>query len=47
MAEAPKVALPMRRLGREYELDVGLVYLASDVSIFFTGQVIYVDGGNL
>ena len=45
MAEAQKAALPMRRFGREGELDGILIYLASDASSFCTGQVIYVDGG--
>ena len=45
MAEAQKEALPLRRFGREGELDGILIYLASDASSFCTGQVIYVDGG--
>ncbi len=45
MAEAQKAALPLRRFGREGELDGILIYLASDASSFCTGQVIYVDGG--
>ncbi len=45
MAEAQKAALPMRRFGREGELDGILIYLASDASSFCTGQVIFVDGG--
>ncbi len=45
MAEAQKATLPMRRFGKEGELDGILIYLASDASSFCTGQVIYVDGG--
>ena len=36
---------PMRRAGREGELDGGLIYLASDASSFVTGHVLTVDGG--
>lgn len=45
MAESLKASLPLRRFGREGELDGILIYLASDASSFCTGQVIYVDGG--
>ena len=45
MAEAQKAGLPMRRFGREGELDGILIYLASEASSFCTGQVIFVDGG--
>ena len=45
MAQAQKESLPLRRFGREGELDGILIYLASDASSFCTGQVIYVDGG--
>lgn len=37
--------IPMKRFGREGELDGVLVYLASDASTYCTGQTIYVDGG--
>jgi NAD(P)-dependent dehydrogenase (short-subunit alcohol dehydrogenase family) len=36
---------PMRRAGREHELDGVLMFLASDASTYCTGQVIAVDGG--
>ncbi len=36
---------PMRRAGREGELDGALLLLASDAGTFITGQVLCVDGG--
>ena len=45
MAEEQKKTLPLRRFGREGELDGMLIYLASDASSFCTGQVMFVDGG--
>lgn len=36
---------PMRRPGREGELDAALLFLASEASSFVTGQVLTVDGG--
>jgi len=40
-----KIACPMGRPGREGELDGALLYLASDMSSYTTGQIISVDGG--
>jgi NAD(P)-dependent dehydrogenase (short-subunit alcohol dehydrogenase family) len=36
---------PLGRVGREHELDGGLLYLTTDMSSYVTGQVLYVDGG--
>lgn len=36
---------PMRRAGREHELDGVLLFLAGDASSYCTGQVIAIDGG--
>lgn len=36
---------PMKRIGKEGELNGALIYLASDTSTYMTGQVIAVDGG--
>ena len=36
---------PMRRAGREHELDGVLLFLAGDGSTYCTGQVIAIDGG--
>ena len=45
MAKEQQASLPLRRFGKEGELDGILIYLASDASSFCTGQVIFVDGG--
>lgn len=37
--------LPLRRYGRPSEIGSMVVYLASDAADFFTGQILYVDGG--
>ena len=39
--------IPMKRLGKEKELDGVLLLLASDASSFMTGSIIAVDGGHL
>ncbi|HCC84736.1 MAG TPA: short-chain dehydrogenase [Candidatus Pacebacteria bacterium] len=36
---------PMKRIGREGELDGAMIYFASDASSYTTGQIIAVDGG--
>lgn len=36
---------PMKRWGKNGELDGAVVYLASDASSYMTGQTLYVDGG--
>jgi len=38
-------SVPLRRVGREDELDGILLYLASDASTYVTGQTFIVDGG--
>jgi len=39
--------IPMRRVGLPEELGPLAVYLASDASDFMTGEVIFIDGGEL
>jgi len=37
--------IPTRRFGKPEEIGSTVVYLASDATDFYTGQVVYVDGG--
>ena len=39
--------VPMDRAGQPYEVATAYVYLASDDSIYMTGQVLHVNGGNV
>lgn len=47
MQVAAKNNVPMRRFGTPEEMATPVVYLASDLSDYVTGQSIYVDGGVL
>ncbi len=38
---------PMGRMGQSEEIAGGVIYLASKVSIYVTGQTIIIDGGEL
>jgi len=39
--------VPMRRLGKEADLDGAILLLSTDASSWMTGEVITVDGGHL
>jgi 3-oxoacyl-[acyl-carrier protein] reductase len=39
--------IPMKRIGRESDLDGALLLLVSDASSFMTGSIVTVDGGHL
>jgi gluconate 5-dehydrogenase len=45
MVERLCTKLPMKRMGRPYELKGAVVFLASDASSFMTGQNLTIDGG--
>ena len=45
--EAVLRRIPMRRVGLPEELGPLVIYLASDASDFMTGEVIFIDGGEL
>lgn len=45
--EAMVKRIPLRRIGRQHELDGALLLLASDAGAYMTGTSIVVDGGHL
>lgn len=45
-AQESLARVPLKRFGREGELDGILLYFASDASSYCTGQTIFVDGGS-
>ncbi len=45
-AQESLARVPLKRFGKEGELDGILIYFASDASSYCTGQTIYIDGGS-
>lgn len=45
--EVPQAGNPMNRQGQPFELAPAYVYLASDDSLYVTGQIIHVNGGQI
>ncbi len=43
--EFVRATVPMRRQGKPDEIATGMLFLASDMSSFMTGQVLVIDGG--